>query len=108
MKGKPMRDDEIAAALRAISVAMCELTAALMMRAKPEPEPEKPMREAPGWPDGVKRCPHCKTMKFPSDFGTVMRRGIPNLHSWCSKCRATTNYRNLPRKNRTKHFPDVK
>jgi len=56
---------------------------------------------SPKW-DGVKKkCPHCtKTKLVNPDFGVVIRRGIEGPASWCKACRAATNYRALPRKNK--------
>ncbi len=50
-----------------------------------------------------RKCGHKGTV-FP-DFGTRMVRGRRLKQAWCSRCRATTNYRHRPRKNTTQRMP---
>ena len=57
----------------------------------------------PSWNDIKKKCPHCgKTKIVATDFGVTIRRGIEAAQPWCRQCRANTDYRKLPRKNKVK------
>ena len=38
------------------------------------------------WPDGLKRCPHCRTEK-PLDGFEYSSRSPNGLESWCKTCR---------------------
>ncbi len=72
------------------------------------PEPEV-IRIAPRvkidakWFKTLKTCPHCGVEKnVGKDFGIVIRRGLESAAGWCRECRNTTNYKDKPRRNRTK------
>lgn len=56
------------------------------------------------WGKVIKTCPKCGR-RGPVDpmFGTRPRRGVISPQSWCSHCRANTDYRRLPRKNRSRY-----
>lgn len=58
----------------------------------------------PRWSHTWKFCPNCKENKLViPEFGTRIKRGVEYAQPWCKKCRSETNYRALPRKNRTKN-----
>lgn len=81
--------------------------------APPEAKPSTVVRVAsragkklvdPKWFNVTKVCPHCGEEKnVGRDFGVVIRRGIEGPSGWCRTCRATTDYRSRPRKNKTRH-----
>jgi transcription elongation factor Elf1 len=74
--------------------------------ARSEGERQRKPKHDPIWERTPKRCPHCgeEKMVIPN-FGIRVQRGIQRSQPWCNKCRATTNYHNMPRKNRSVNNP---
>ena len=55
------------------------------------------------WSKETHTCPNCgETKPVLPDFGVKVVRGKERKHSWCRRCRATTNYYQAKRKYKTR------
>ena len=68
---------------------------------------ERPKIRRPKTKASEKFCPHCATVKPIREYGVRVVRGVIQIQSWCKRCRATTNYHNKPRRNRSVNHPDA-
>jgi hypothetical protein len=110
-KGAKVRKVNEAEALRNIIRALvadggsAEALIATARKAAPA-QPRRKAKWDPKWKTERKVCPHCgETKVVDPDFGVRNVRGVERPQPWCRNCRATTNYHNLPRKNRSVNNP---
>lgn len=55
------------------------------------------------WTEEHHKCPQCgHEGPVKPDFGVRTVRGVELKQAWCRSCRASTNYHNKPRQNRSR------